>query len=103
MTAALAQAHDVLQLKGELIGELVAEVERLRVANEAHEARRRSLSAELKAAQEREEDQRRFAELQSTGLQQARTEAARTAKRHPWSGHGRARALLLRRRAIRHK
>ena len=96
MTAALAQAHDVLQLKGELIGELVAEVERLRVANEAHEARRRSLSAELKAALEREEEQRRFAELQSTGLQQARTEAARTAKRHAQEAKRREESLTAR-------
>ena len=42
------QANDVLHLKGELINELLSEVERLRATVAGHESRERQLRAELR-------------------------------------------------------
>ena len=92
------QANDVLHLKGELINELLSEVERLRAAVAGHESRERQLRAELRGAQAQEQEQRQFAQLQSAGLQQLRTETARNAKRH--SQEARRREELLTARAV---
>ena len=92
------QANDVLHLKGELINELLSEVERLRAAVEGHESRERQLRAELRGAQANEQEQRQSAQLQSTGLQQLRTETARSVKRH--AQEAKRREELLTSRAV---
>lgn len=92
------QANDVLHLKGELINELLSEVERLRAAVAGHESRERQLRAELRGAQAQEQEQRQSAQLQSAGLQQLRTETARNAKRH--AQEARRREELLTARAV---
>ena len=93
---AYRQANDVLNLKGELLDELLLEVERLRAACVGHESRERQLRVELRGAQAREEEQRQFAQLQSTGLQQLRTETARNVKRHAQESKRREESLTAR-------
>ena len=90
------QANDVLHLKGELINELLSEVERLRAAVEGHESRERQLRAELRGSQAQEQEQRQSAQLQSTGLQQLRTETARSVKRHAQEAKRREELLTAR-------
>jgi hypothetical protein len=90
------QANDVLHLKGELINELLSEVERLRAAVEGHESRERRLRAELRGAQAQEQDQRQSAQIQSTELQQLRTETARSVKRHAQEAKRREELLTAR-------
>ena len=90
------QANDVLHLKGELINELLSEVERLRAAVKGHESRERQLRAELRGSQAQEQEQRQSAQLQSTGLQQLRTETARSVKRHAQEAKRREELLTAR-------
>ena len=96
MTDAHRQANDVLHLKGELINELLAEVDRLRATCEGHESQERQLCAELRGAQAQEQEQRQFAQLQSTALQQLRTETARNVKRHTQDAKRREESLTTR-------
>lgn len=96
MALAFEQANAVLALKGSLVDELIAEVERLRAACARHETREQALGAELKECKERVQQMQRDAQYQANALQQVQTEARVNARRNSQEAKRREEALAAR-------
>jgi len=96
MALAFEQANTVLALKGSLVDELIAEVERLRVACARHETREQTLGAELKGCKERVQQMQRDAQYQANALQQVQTETRANARRSSQEAKRREEALAAR-------